>query len=687
MLKPFSILVTTAALALTSAPALSAPGNANGQADGGPKMLGKGRPFDRGELPPGLRKKYDALSEDAKRNAREWLQRFSFPENDGYVLEFGSDGAVLYLDSFQPGQAPAGEEAVPSEEVAPEVSPGAADDAFHLHSRPGAPNIVYLDFDGHIISGTAWNGIAGVDPLSAKPFDLDGSPGTFGDAEHNAIAEIWHRVAEDFAAFDIDVTTEEPAGFDRYTGRVLVTSKQDANGNKMPYDTAGAVAYAGVWGYANYASYYSPALIYFDNLAKGTTYIAESSAHEFGHNLGLSHDGTSSTTYYAGHGSGYTSWAPIMGNSYYNNVTQWSKGEYAGANNTQDDIEIIASNLGLAGDDHGDTFSEATPLLVETSGDVLVTNPETDPHNLYPDNKGVIDTRDDTDVFVLNADAGAVDLSIIPAWDAFYRTSKRGANLDVRMVLRDANGSEVVSSDPTSDTYASISTNVAAGTYYLEVSGVGNANYSDYASTGEYFVSGSIVPSTVTNMSPSASFDTACWGADCDFSDRSSDLDGAIVSHAWRFGDGGASTAQNPSHTYASEGDYTVTLTVIDNAGAQNSASQTVRVIAPNTPPMADFSHSCSDLICTFTDASSDSDGQIDAWSWNFGDGQVSSERNPPPHVYAAYGTYTVSLTVTDNEGASTGATRSVQLKAPKVHGNSGGKEKYNNGKGNGNGN
>ena len=125
---------------------------------------------------------------------------------------------------------------------------GAVDEAFNLHSRPGAPNVVYLDFTGHTVTGTAWNGLAGTDPLVARPFDLDGSPSTFGATELAAIAEIWARVAEDYAPFNIDVTTEEPTSFDRHTGRVLITNSTDANGKAMPYNSAGGVAYIGVWG-------------------------------------------------------------------------------------------------------------------------------------------------------------------------------------------------------------------------------------------------------------------------------------------------------------------------------------------------------------------------------------------------------------------------------------------------------
>jgi hypothetical protein len=72
--------------------------------------------------------------------------------------------------------------------------------------------------------------------------------------------------------------------------------------------------------------------------------VGECAAHELGHTLGLTHDGKDKSTYYAGHGS----WAPIMGTTYDRPVAQWSKGEYTGANNTQDDIAVILSNKNAA---------------------------------------------------------------------------------------------------------------------------------------------------------------------------------------------------------------------------------------------------------------------------------------------------------------------------------------------------
>src|SRR2546422_2485876 len=169
-----------------------------------------------------------------------------------------------------------------------------------------------------------------------------------------------------------------------------------------------------------------------------------------------------------------------------------------------------------------------------------------------------------------------------------------------------------------------------------------------------------------SNQPPVAAFSSSCSVVTCSFTSTSSDPDGSISAYSWTFGDGGTSAVQNPSHTYGAAGTYTVTLTVTDNQGATNSVSHTVTVSASNQPPTAAFSSSCTGLTCSFTSTSSDPDGSISAYSWTFGDGGTSAAQNPS-HTYGAGGTYTVTLTVTDNQGATNSTSHSVTVNRPPV--------------------
>ena len=177
-------------------------------------------------------------------------------------------------------------------------------------------------------------------------------------------------------------------------------------------------------------------------------------------------------------------------------------------------------------------------------------------------------------------------------------------------------------------------------------------------------------PEPDPNTAPSAEFTFSATDLSVDFTSTSTDSDGSIASYSWDFGDGNSSTAENPSHTYGTEGTYSVSLTVTDNDGDSDTATKSVEVTAPveepepNNPPSANFTFSATDLSVDFTSTSTDSDGSIASYSWDFGDGNSSTSENPS-HTYSAEGTYSVSLTVTDNDGDSDTATKSVQATAP----------------------
>lgn len=144
----------------------------------------------------------------------------------------------------------------------------------------------------------------------------------------------------------------------------------------------------------------------------------------------------------------------------------------------------------------------------------------------------------------------------------------------------------------------------------------------------------------------------------------SSDPDGSITGYAWDFGDGESGTGVTASHAYTTAGTYTVTLTVTDNRGAQTSMSRTVSVKAANVLPSASFTADATNLTVNVdASASSDPDGSITGYAWDFGDGRTGTAATTS-HTYAAAGTYTVTLTVTDDRDGTDATTRSVTVTA-----------------------
>ena len=151
------------------------------------------------------------------------------------------------------------------------------------------------------------------------------------------------------------------------------------------------------------------------------------------------------------------------------------------------------------------------------------------------------------------------------------------------------------------------------------------------------------------------------------FTDESSDSDGQIMAWEWNFGDGTTSTEKNPKHRYTRKGTFTVKLNVTDNDGLTSTTEKEIEVV--NVPPRASFTFKpkepyAGQEVVFDASGSEDPDGKIVKYSWDFGDGETA-EGIEVTHVFEKPGTYTVELTVTDDDGATVPHVGTVEVKPP----------------------
>ncbi|MEN8663315.1 MAG: hypothetical protein ABF330_12590, partial [Lentimonas sp.] len=342
--------------------------------------------------------------------------------------------------------------------------------AIPLESDPGSEFVYYLDFDGEVVEGTPWLGGARIDAL---PHPRAG--------DNAFVTRVWRRVVEDFAPFNLNVTT------DRAVYDAAVSTQR-----MMCVITPTTTAAPGAGGVAYLNSFRTDSpVVWTFNLSEFGS--ASTTSHEAGHAFGLRHDGTTQNVeYYPGHNAGYTpGWVPIMGGGSFQ-VDQWSRGEYNNANNQEDDVAVIgntSNGFGFKNDDFANAFDD------NNVGTLAVTGPD----QLGAD--GIISRQADIDFFRFSSEQGDVIFSAVPidVMSPDLGSESSGANLAATIKLYDETGLLLATGTPdgTEDLGSVVEAYLEAGVYFVSIEGTGRGSngtdgFTDYGSLGQYSIVGQL---------------------------------------------------------------------------------------------------------------------------------------------------------------------------------------------------
>lgn len=332
-----------------------------------------------------------------------------------------------------------------------------------LNSYPSASAVIFLDFDGHNVSGTSWNYY---DTIVCGASTLNSSQ----------ITQIFNRVSEDYRPFNLNITTDSTkywsAPANKRTRVILTVSSSW-------YGSSGGVAFMGSFTWGDN----TPCFVFTALLGNNVKNISEAASHEAGHTLGLAHQSVyaancqKTSDYNYGTGTGEIGWAPIMGVGYYQNFTLWHNGPNSyGCNSNQSDLSILSgatNGFGFRPDDYSDVA--ATAGAASFTADQFTVN-------------GIIETTGDKDLFTFTQPSfGNFKLDAIP-----YSVGAGNAGSDLDMQITLLNSAQVIlgSYNPGAELNSVIDTMLNSGTYYLRVEGRGNIYALAYASLGSYALQG-----------------------------------------------------------------------------------------------------------------------------------------------------------------------------------------------------
>jgi hypothetical protein len=370
------------------------------------------------------------------------------------------------------------------------------------NSLPGATAKLFLDFDGVDFGTTAW-GSDGQQPGLRPAYSTNADTTTFTTTELNNIFEIWSRVAEAYAPFNINVTTVNPGNYNRYESAHVVIS-----GDNSWYGSAGGVAKGG-----GFTSFSSPAMVrrtswvFPGNLNNGNPKtVADAAIHEAGHMFGLDHQSTfdSAGAIVQEYDTGNSLRAPTLGVAYSAQRGLWAIGpDNEGSPNTDVNSMSVIGATGL--------FDNGFGFIPDETGTTTANAPVINLSSTAL--RGVIGNvtssvrSNDVDYFRINLNsASQVTINVDVA--------QFGPMLDSKLLLLDSAGTTFYTNDPDltssrNTLKSSFSGLLAAGTYYLGITSHGGFSYSlgtgasdrFLEDTGQYFITGLVVavpePSTI----------------------------------------------------------------------------------------------------------------------------------------------------------------------------------------------